>query len=64
MWIVGLPLVAMAFIIPLVILNELLLARTSSVVRGVALRLGAMDTTHEAAEPERAGEESETSQWT
>lgn len=63
-WIVGLPLVAMAFIIPLIILNELLLSRTSGVVRGAALRLGAIDTTYEAIEPGPVEEESGTSQWT
>jgi len=40
-WIVGLPIILMAFIIPLIIINELTIGRTSGVMRGIARRFGA-----------------------
>jgi hypothetical protein len=40
-WIVGLPIMVMAFIIPLIIINELTIGWTSGVMRGIARRFGA-----------------------
>ena len=40
-WIVGLPIMVMAFIIPLIIINELTIGRTSGVMKGIARRFGA-----------------------
>lgn len=42
-WIVGLPLIVMAFILPVIVINELALSKTSSVIQGVARSLGATD---------------------
>jgi hypothetical protein len=42
-WIVGLPLLVMAFVMPIIILNELFLSRTSPVLKGVARSFGATE---------------------
>jgi hypothetical protein len=60
LWIGGLPIVVMAFIMPLVILNEILLPRSSEAVRGIARRLGATDVTLVDLEAARFEEESES----
>ncbi|MHA2378891.1 MAG: hypothetical protein ACXADO_09425 [Candidatus Thorarchaeota archaeon] len=60
LWILGLPLVTMAFILPIIIVNELLLSRISGVVRNLARRLGARSITLAAVEVAHSGEESES----
>ena len=49
LWIFGLPLLAMTYILPVVILNEILLPRTSRIIQGIARSLGASDITQEVA---------------
>jgi len=62
LWIGGLPIVVMAFVMPLIILNEVLLPRSSGVIRGFARRLGATDVTLADVEAARFEEESEPQQ--
>ncbi len=50
-WIVGLPLLVMAFILPIIIINELVISRTSSIMKGFSRRLGASDLRLEDVEP-------------
>lgn len=50
-WIIGLPLLVMAFILPVIIINELALSKTSRIMRGVARSLGATDLRLEDVEP-------------
>ena len=50
-WIAGLPLIVMAFILPVIIMNELALHKTSSIVQGVARGFGAEDLRLEDVEP-------------
>jgi hypothetical protein len=50
-WIVGLPLLVMAFILPVIIINELALSKTSRFMQGVARSLGATDLRLEDVEP-------------
>jgi hypothetical protein len=42
-WIVGLPIMVMAFIIPMIVINELTISWTSGVMRGIAKGLGASE---------------------
>lgn len=62
LWIGGLPIVVMAFAMPLIMLNELLLPRTSRIIQGIARRMGATEVTlvdvevarfEEVAEPQQ-----------
>ena len=62
LWVCGLPLVVMAFIMPLIILNEILLPRTSGIVRSFARSLGATDVTLAAVEAVHFEEDSEPPQ--
>ncbi|MHA2300927.1 MAG: hypothetical protein ACXACD_08220, partial [Candidatus Thorarchaeota archaeon] len=50
-WIVGLPLLVMAFILPVIVMNELALSKTSPIMQGVARGLGASDLRLEDVEP-------------
>ncbi|MHA2141414.1 MAG: hypothetical protein ACXADF_08415 [Candidatus Thorarchaeota archaeon] len=50
-WIVGLPLIVMAFILPVIIINEIVLSKTSSVMRSVARGLGATELRLADVEP-------------
>jgi len=50
-WIAGLPLIVMAFILPVILVNELALSRTSSIVQRFARGLGAEDLRLEDVEP-------------
>ncbi len=59
LWIGGLPIVVMAFVMPLIILNEVLLPRSSALIRSFARRLGATDVTLADVEVARFEEDSE-----
>ncbi len=50
-WIAGLPLIVMAFILPVILVNELALSKTSSIVQRFARGLGAEDLRLEDVEP-------------
>jgi hypothetical protein len=50
-WIFGLPLIVMAFILPIIVINELALSKTSLIMQGVARGLGATDLRLEDVEP-------------
>lgn len=50
-WIAGLPLIVMAFILPVIIANELALPKTSSIIQRVARGFGAGDLRLEDVEP-------------
>ena len=49
-WTIGLPLLMMAFVVPIVILNEVMLAFTTPYVQSIARRLGAKDVQAAPAE--------------
>jgi len=50
-WIAGLPLIVMAFVLPVILVNELALSKTSSIVQRFARGLGAEDLRLEDVEP-------------
>ncbi|MFW9967302.1 MAG: hypothetical protein ACFFEA_09130 [Candidatus Thorarchaeota archaeon] len=50
-WIAGLPLIVMAFIMPVILVNEFALSKTSSIIQRVARGLGAEDLRLEDVEP-------------
>lgn len=62
LWIGGLPIVVMAFVMPLIILNEILLPRSSRIIRGFARSLGARDVILADVEAARFEEELESPQ--
>jgi hypothetical protein len=50
-WIIGLPLLVMAFILPVIVINELVISKTAPIMQGVARGLGATDLRLEDVEP-------------
>jgi len=62
LWIGGLPIVVMAFVLPLIILSEVLLPRSSGIIQGMARRMGATDVTLAAVEAVRFEDDSEPQQ--
>jgi hypothetical protein len=60
-WIIGLPLLVMAFVMPIIIINELVLPKTTPILKGVARSLGATDLRLGDVEP--VGLQDDTQQY-